>query len=139
MAFYLLFQDCKEFQGELFGICNLFRDLSDKLFTSEIIELQKEKELEGSLPARKSDSTQLGTDFICQDESDTSVYTNRKATCSERTSTSELTLEDLGELLPFLLAAAFLTYFDENAMCQFLFRAVPKTCSVFKVCSTYCL
>ncbi|XP_078433427.1 switch 2 [Wolffia australiana] len=31
-------QDCKEFQGELFGICNLFRDLSDKLFTSEIIE-----------------------------------------------------------------------------------------------------
>ncbi|XP_024988466.1 switch 2 isoform X2 [Cynara cardunculus var. scolymus] len=31
-------QDCKEFQGELFGISNLFRDLSDKLFTSEIIE-----------------------------------------------------------------------------------------------------
>ncbi|CAA6668682.1 unnamed protein product [Spirodela intermedia] len=31
-------QDCKEFKGELFGICNLFRDLSDKLFTSEIIE-----------------------------------------------------------------------------------------------------
>ncbi|XP_031481063.1 switch 2 isoform X1 [Nymphaea colorata] len=30
-------QDCKEFQGELFGICNLFRDLSDKLFTSEIV------------------------------------------------------------------------------------------------------
>ncbi|XP_065876796.1 switch 2 [Euphorbia lathyris] len=32
-------QDCKQFQGELFGICNLFRDLSDKLFTSEILEL----------------------------------------------------------------------------------------------------
>ncbi|KAK8954966.1 DNA repair and recombination protein RAD54 [Platanthera zijinensis] len=32
-------QDCKEFKGELFGICNLFRDLSDKLFTSEIIEM----------------------------------------------------------------------------------------------------
>ncbi|KAI3994781.1 hypothetical protein MKX01_037332 [Papaver californicum] len=32
-------QACKEFQGELFGISNLFRDLSDKLFTSEIIEL----------------------------------------------------------------------------------------------------
>ncbi|KAL8234246.1 hypothetical protein R6Q59_020346 [Mikania micrantha] len=31
-------QDCKEFQGELFGISNLFRDLSDKLFTSEIIQ-----------------------------------------------------------------------------------------------------
>ncbi|XP_068654852.1 switch 2 [Aristolochia californica] len=34
-------QDCKEFRGELFGICNLFRDLSDKLFTREIIELQE--------------------------------------------------------------------------------------------------
>ncbi|KAK1279882.1 DNA repair and recombination protein RAD54 [Acorus gramineus] len=32
-------QDCKEFKGELFGICNLFRDLSDKQFTSEIIEM----------------------------------------------------------------------------------------------------
>ncbi|CAL9194332.1 unnamed protein product [Musa hybrid cultivar] len=36
-------QDCKEFQGELFGICNLFRDLSDKLFTSEIIEMHEKK------------------------------------------------------------------------------------------------
>lgn len=35
--FLFLIQDCKEFQGELFGISNLFRDLSDKLFTSEII------------------------------------------------------------------------------------------------------
>lgn len=34
-------QDCKEFKGELFGICNLFRDLSDKLFTSEIFELHE--------------------------------------------------------------------------------------------------
>ncbi|KAK4368950.1 hypothetical protein RND71_012742 [Anisodus tanguticus] len=39
-------QDCKEFQGELFGICNLFRDLSDKLFTSEIIELHENKKKE---------------------------------------------------------------------------------------------
>ncbi|KAL3632298.1 Swi5 complex subunit Swi2 [Castilleja foliolosa] len=31
-------QDCKEFKGELFGICNLFRDLSNELFTSEIVE-----------------------------------------------------------------------------------------------------
>ncbi|EPS65460.1 hypothetical protein M569_09312, partial [Genlisea aurea] len=31
-------QDCKEFQGELFGICNLFAHLSDKLFTSRIVE-----------------------------------------------------------------------------------------------------
>ncbi|PIN25831.1 Transcription-coupled repair protein CSB/RAD26 (contains SNF2 family DNA-dependent ATPase domain) [Handroanthus impetiginosus] len=39
-------QDCKEFQGELFGICNLFRDLSDKLFTSEIVELHGKQEKE---------------------------------------------------------------------------------------------
>lgn len=39
-------QDCKEFQGELFGICNLFRDLSDKLFTSEIIELHEKNRKE---------------------------------------------------------------------------------------------
>ncbi|KAF7015151.1 unnamed protein product [Triticum aestivum] len=37
-------QDDKKFQGELFGICNLFRDLSDKLFTSEIIEMHGEDE-----------------------------------------------------------------------------------------------
>uniref|UniRef100_A0A0D9WMJ1 Helicase ATP-binding domain-containing protein n=1 Tax=Leersia perrieri TaxID=77586 RepID=A0A0D9WMJ1_9ORYZ len=36
-------QDDKKFQGELFGICNLFRDLSDKLFTSEIIEMHGEQ------------------------------------------------------------------------------------------------
>ncbi|RAL41685.1 hypothetical protein DM860_008867 [Cuscuta australis] len=36
-------QDCKEYQGELFGICNLFRDLSDQLFTSDIIELHGTK------------------------------------------------------------------------------------------------
>lgn len=41
--FCITSQDSKEFQGELFGICNLFRDLSDKLFTSEIIELHKQQ------------------------------------------------------------------------------------------------
>lgn len=108
MAVNLLFQDCKEFQGELFGICNLFRDLSDKLFTSEIIELHKNKELEGSLPARESDSTQLGTNLIHQDESATPGHMNRKLIDLERTSTSKLTLEDLGELLHFLSEVAFL-------------------------------
>lgn len=38
-------QDCKKFQGELFGICNLFRDLSGKLFTKEIIETHVVQEL----------------------------------------------------------------------------------------------
>lgn len=41
--FLIQVQDCKKFQGELFGICNLFRDLSDKLFTSEIIEMHEEQ------------------------------------------------------------------------------------------------
>ncbi|KAF3332904.1 Switch 2 [Carex littledalei] len=36
-------QDNKKFQGELFGISNLFRDLSDKLFTSEIIEMHEKQ------------------------------------------------------------------------------------------------
>ncbi|KAJ3678039.1 hypothetical protein LUZ60_001842 [Juncus effusus] len=36
-------QDNKKFQGELFGISNLFRDLSDKLFTSEIIEMHEDQ------------------------------------------------------------------------------------------------
>ncbi|XP_019230341.1 PREDICTED: switch 2 isoform X2 [Nicotiana attenuata] len=48
-------QDCKEFQGELFGICNLFRDLSDKLFTSEIIELHEKR--------RKEDGTHSKQDL----------------------------------------------------------------------------
>ncbi|OWM91055.1 hypothetical protein CDL15_Pgr023388 [Punica granatum] len=90
-------QDCKEFQGELFGICNLFRDLSDKLFTSEIIELRDSKELEGgSLPTRESDSTHLGTHSIHQDESATSISVDTKAIDPERTATTKLTLEDLG-------------------------------------------
>ncbi|XP_050207947.1 switch 2 [Mercurialis annua] len=37
-------QDCKQFQGELFGIANLFRDLSDKLFTGEIIESHEKQQ-----------------------------------------------------------------------------------------------
>lgn len=40
-------QDCKAFQGELFGICNLFRDLSDKLFTSEIVESHETNKKDG--------------------------------------------------------------------------------------------
>lgn len=36
-------QDSKEFKGELFGISNLFRDLSDKIFTSEIVELHEKR------------------------------------------------------------------------------------------------
>ncbi|GFZ05649.1 switch 2 [Actinidia rufa] len=51
-------QDCKEFQGELFGICNLFRDLSDKLFTSEIIELHEKGQENEHRPANETTSSE---------------------------------------------------------------------------------
>ncbi|CAN1160902.1 Switch 2 [Linum perenne] len=53
-------QDCKAFQGELFGICNLFRDLSDKLFTSEIIELHDQN------TKQESSSTDIGSHFLSE-------------------------------------------------------------------------
>ncbi|KAL5972497.1 hypothetical protein ACLOJK_039301 [Asimina triloba] len=54
--------DCKQFQGELFGICNLFCDLSDKLFTSEIIELHEKRDLEyGDSHSEKEDLTEHET------------------------------------------------------------------------------
>ncbi|KAG1347415.1 Switch 2 [Cocos nucifera] len=56
-------QDCKEFQGELFGICNLFSDLSDKLFTSEIIEMHDKQ---GKDPATQ---TNLNSPKINDDSS----------------------------------------------------------------------
>ncbi|KAJ8764705.1 hypothetical protein K2173_007794 [Erythroxylum novogranatense] len=53
-------QDCKQFQGELFGICNLFRDLSDKLFTSEIIELhEKDRNDDAHCSATKQERAAL--------------------------------------------------------------------------------
>ncbi|KAJ6808693.1 switch 2 [Iris pallida] len=58
-------QDCKEFQGELFGICNLFRDLSDKLFTSEIIEFH-EKNVQEYVSYSKEDSTECEKDPLSQ-------------------------------------------------------------------------
>ncbi|KAK2992561.1 hypothetical protein RJ640_022754 [Escallonia rubra] len=62
-------QDCKEFQGELFGICNLFRDLSDKLFTNEIIELHKKQGHEdGDHHKVKKDSTSDGMYFLPSQE-----------------------------------------------------------------------
>ncbi|KAL3567327.1 hypothetical protein D5086_029978 [Populus alba] len=62
-------QDCKEFQGELFGICNLFRDLSDKLFTSEIIELhEKQGKSDGQCSTTMQELPELGTCFLHPDQ-----------------------------------------------------------------------
>ncbi|XP_010052614.2 switch 2-like [Eucalyptus grandis] len=73
-------QDCKEFQGELFGICNLFRDLSDKLFTSEIIELRGQQRLESETRLdAKHKSTEWGKSDVPQEEvSSTKIAENRK-------------------------------------------------------------
>ncbi|XP_054815240.1 switch 2 isoform X2 [Prosopis cineraria] len=85
-------QDCKEFQGELFGICNLFRDLSDKLFTSEIIHLHDKEGNEHEHRIEKEGKP------VPSEEADILVSEsgNRLSTNYKRTSTSEADLEDLG-------------------------------------------
>ncbi|CAN8295742.1 unnamed protein product [Cochlearia groenlandica] len=76
-------QDCKEFKGELFGISNLFRDLSDKLFTSEIVEVHKD----GNIHETRS---LLETD-VSEDENVDEVL------CSSKPKTEEgPSLRDLG-------------------------------------------
>ncbi|KDP24110.1 hypothetical protein JCGZ_25767 [Jatropha curcas] len=58
-------QDCKQFQGELFGICNLFRDLSDKLFTSEIIELHaKHGQNDAHCSTARQELAEIGSYFL---------------------------------------------------------------------------
>lgn len=91
-------QDCKEFQGELFGICNLFRDLSDKLFTSEIIEPRGEQRLESETRLdAKHKSTEWGNSDVPQEEvSSTKISENRKLYDRQKAMTIKPTLEDLG-------------------------------------------
>ncbi|ESW04723.1 hypothetical protein PHAVU_011G120000 [Phaseolus vulgaris] len=81
-------QDCKEFQGELFGISNLFRDLSDKLFTSEIVELHKEHGHETGQLEKVNLSEQT--------DSSVSESETRSSYKSAGTATSKPDLEDLG-------------------------------------------
>lgn len=94
------FQDCKEFQGELFGVCNLFHDLSDKLFTSEIIELHEKQEHEpGIHHGKKQELTKLGNSFIPSKESGPASSSGseiRITSDSKKASTSTPVLEDLG-------------------------------------------
>ncbi|CBI21870.3 hypothetical protein VitviT2T_017675 [Vitis vinifera] len=89
-------QDCKEFQGELFGICNLFRDLSDKLFTSEIIELhENQRQDHGHNRSTKMDLSELGSYFV---QSKEAIETVSSAPESRKPKyfKSDTTLEDLG-------------------------------------------
>ncbi|MFQ6656716.1 hypothetical protein Gotur_026700 [Gossypium turneri] len=94
-------QDCKEFQGELFGICNLFRDLSDKLFTSEILELhEKQGQQHTEHHSDKQELTSLGSLPTPAEGSETfsSVSKNLHASDIEIVATDKPVLEDLGIL-----------------------------------------
>lgn len=99
----VLVKDCKEFQGELFGICNLFRDLSDKLFTSEIVEFcEKEDGKEHDQCHRSGlDLTELGISF---DRPQEEIAANCMEECqstdpndSSRKTRVDPVLEDLGK------------------------------------------
>lgn len=114
------FQNCKEFQGELFGICNLFRDLSDKHFTSEIIELHEKQEQEHEHHhSNKEELTKLGNNFIPIKEAGTSSSGSqiRITSPSKKASTSTPVLEDLGN---FLIQGFFLFYFFHCILFPFL-------------------
>ncbi|XP_022738344.1 switch 2 [Durio zibethinus] len=95
-------QDSKEFQGELFGICNLFRDLSDKLFTSEILELHENQGQQHAehLSDNNKELTELGALPIPSEGSETfsAVSKNLHPRAIERADTDKPVLEDLGIL-----------------------------------------
>lgn len=94
-------QDCKEFQGELFGICNLFRDLSKKLFTSEVMQLhEKEVPLRETAFSSLKDSAELGCgDFpnLSKDFAEGSTTTSQNL-IGEATARKP-NLEDMGEII----------------------------------------
>ncbi|KAK7281739.1 hypothetical protein RIF29_09983 [Crotalaria pallida] len=84
-------QDCKEFQGELFGICNLFRDISDKLFTSEIIKMHEAGKEHLHQTKQEENVNQVEETGSLVSESET-----RLCTQPVRVATSKPELEDLG-------------------------------------------
>ncbi|XP_049415256.1 switch 2 isoform X2 [Solanum stenotomum] len=91
-------QDSKEFQGELFGICNLFRDLSDKLFTSEIIELHEKNRKKNDGTHSKEDLNVCGMYFVPEKEITTASFVeaeSSKRKVEENTAVAPA-LEDLG-------------------------------------------
>lgn len=113
------FQDCKQFQGELFGICNLFRDLSDKLFTREIIELHKGQEQEHRYHcSSQEETTKLGNSFIPPKEAgqtSSSALKTRITSDPNKASQSTPVLEDLGN---FIIHSFFLLYFFHLFFCD---------------------
>ncbi|KAJ4845600.1 Swi5 complex subunit Swi2 [Turnera subulata] len=94
-------QDCKAFQGELFGISNLFRDLSDKLFTSEIIELhEKHGNDDRGCSTTIQKLSEVGTDFLPRKHAgETSAGSqSSRPDDHKRATNSKPVLEELGIL-----------------------------------------
>lgn len=94
-------KDCKEYQGELFGICNLFRDLSDELFTSDIVGVgvhdKQGKEHKQDRHGAELDLTELGVYLDPPREETPSVESETKNSHDRRKTRANPTLEDLGE------------------------------------------
>ncbi|CAO2813141.1 unnamed protein product [Amaranthus hypochondriacus] len=95
-------QDHKQFQGELFGIGNLFRDLSDKLFTSEIIELHEKHGHECTGQESKHQNVNnLGVHFVPPKEKGKESLLEsdlgaKSSVAAESTTTKKPLLEELG-------------------------------------------
>lgn len=97
------FQDSKEFQGELFGICNLFKDLSDRLFTSDIIELHEKNRRQDDGTHTKQDLDAVGLYFVPEKEITTASLVEAESSRhkeEECTAVSPV-LEDLGEFISY--------------------------------------
>ncbi|KAH9608995.1 hypothetical protein KSS87_022694 [Heliosperma pusillum] len=93
-------QDHKQFQGELFGICNLFRDLSDKLFTSDIIGLH-DKHAPEPLGGEKQNVNDIGMHLVQSKEATKSSFPESTVTepsSSLRTAVNKPLLKELGIL-----------------------------------------
>ncbi|KAL0311159.1 UNVERIFIED_CONTAM: Switch 2 [Sesamum angustifolium] len=92
-------QDCKKFQGELFGICNLFRDLSDKHFSSEILEFHENEGKEyNHIHTAELDLTEPGINFDPQKKTAAGksvVYASNNPKDKRKTRLNPV-LEDLG-------------------------------------------
>ncbi|XP_049353085.1 switch 2 isoform X2 [Solanum verrucosum] len=91
-------QDSKEFQGELFGICNLFRDLSDKLFTSEIIELHEKNRKKNDGTHSKEHLNVRGMYFVPEKEITTASFVEAESSKRKEEECTAVApaLEDLG-------------------------------------------
>lgn len=77
----------------------MFHDLSDKLFTSEIIELHGEQRLESEthLGAKHKSTERANSDVPQEEVSTTMIAKNRKPYDRQKAMTSKPTLEDLGK------------------------------------------